>query len=93
LRKVSITLSEGRVGVLRARGDGADEVAPVALFLHLVYILAVTQLTLHLREHRSPRVAVETLVLGDMRAERARLGSAHALEPVREGGWSPRMGG
>jgi low temperature requirement protein LtrA len=36
---------------------------PVELFFDLVYVLAVTQLTHHLRDHLSPRGAAETLLL------------------------------
>ena len=58
-----MTTSEGRVRLLRERGDGPVEVTPVELFFDLVYVLAITQLTHHLLEHLTLRGAGETLLL------------------------------
>src|SRR5438094_8832579 len=52
------------VTVLREREPGATpEVTSVELFFDLVYVFAVTQLSLYLREHLTARGALETLVL------------------------------
>src|SRR3989442_9953270 len=50
--------------VLRDRQPGdTPEVTSVELFFDLVYVFAVTQLSLYLREHLTARGALETLVL------------------------------
>jgi low temperature requirement protein LtrA len=52
------------VTVLRDREPGeTPEVTSVELFFDLVYVFAVTQLSLYLREHLTARGALETLVL------------------------------
>jgi low temperature requirement protein LtrA len=45
------------------RGDGADEVTNIELFFDLVYVFAVTQLSLVLVHHRSAEGAVQAAVL------------------------------
>ncbi len=57
------TMSEGRDGWLRGRGDGAAEVVPVELFFDLVYVLAITQLTHHVLTHLTLRGVGQTLLL------------------------------
>src|SRR5712691_11290366 len=50
--------------VLRDRkADETPEVTNVELFFDLVYVFAITQLSVYLREHLTDRGALETLVL------------------------------
>jgi len=54
---------DGRRAHLRERGERAGEVRPIELFVDLVYVLAVTQLTRHLVANLTLRGALQTLIL------------------------------
>ena len=54
---------KGRALLLGERAGGEVRVEPIELFFDLVYVFAITQLTLRLLANLSPRGAAETLLL------------------------------